>query len=359
MNLGDMFAYPLYDLLWNIWTLYPDNQIKSPNTISKYQQYGGQYGTNVKKTSLKLKQVRAVEKDISNCIMNNAETYLNTHHSKKGNGIWYSDEYYKFLRKKGISSQDINQGILLDGYDGYADPEFFDKVGIFSFQIKKGKKPSDALMAFLGGLTLADCGTATLAVYYKTILDIIGKTKFDDLFRDNFTIISTISHPLDQLLIVGDSIVESNGIIGNRPLKIGDHLHFGGIKWYTNKHPSGFGAGWNIIYMGDNKNGEQLFMGLGFDKPLTEREINDKFIHCYNLQRTAKDLEYIKKYNDPILYDKNMNEWLLKYYTIKKEDVEKNPTKFLVGFLPFTKVSIRSGKLTELKYANSIKEFLN
>lgn len=31
------------------------------------------------------------------------------------------------------------------------------------------------------------------------------------------------------------------GVIGKRPLKIGEECHFGGIIWYGNKHPGEFG----------------------------------------------------------------------------------------------------------------------
>src|SRR5690606_16151236 len=91
------------------------------------------------------------------------------------------------------------------------------------------------------------------------------------------------------------------GVIGNRPLQIGDACYFQGVIWYGNKHPTGHCGGLNAIYIGNNSDGDQLFTAHGLEIPLTEREINQHFIEWYNLKRTYQDDQAAAK--NPKLYN--------------------------------------------------------
>lgn len=303
----------------------------------------------MQKFSLNANQTMDIEQVIFNSILDNLKKYMNKH--RMGKGIWYSDDYIKYLKNKGISHE-ITDKIFDEWYDGYANIDFFDKTGEFSFKLKKGVKPSDALLAFLEGPTISDCGDVTLAIYYKVILDLIGKDKFDRLFNHNFSIQPIIEYPMSELLFFPDTSSNINiGKIGRRPLKLGAHLHFSGIKWYQYKHPAGFSGGWNVLYVGDridNNHGiEQLFIGHGINKPLSEREINNLSLREYNFKRDQKDMAVIKQYNLPE-YDIDINELLRDYYIIDKKEFDQDPTKFLVGFIPTTVVSIKCDRLFQL-----------
>ncbi len=91
------------------------------------------------------------------------------------------------------------------------------------------------------------------------------------------------------------------------------------MKWYKDKHPMGVWAGDNVICVGYNHNGEQLFLGFGFEKPLTELEIYDRLIDGYNQERSEKELRYISsRKSDRARYDKALNPHLREHYTIEK-----------------------------------------
>lgn len=283
---------------------------------------------------------------ISILIMQNVNRYFNKH--PRGKGLWYPEDYFKNLKRKGIQ---IEPGDIQKWYDGYANPDFFEKIGPFIFKAREGIRPSEALMAFLEGPTVADCGNATLAIYYKTFLDLLGSEEFDRLYDDNFVIKFIMDNPVDRSIFrdLGADYVQQDsentnkrrgkvGRPGERPINPGELLHFGCVKWYANKHPAGFGGGWNVIYGGRNEKGEQIFYAHGFDKPLTEKEINNLCVKDYNVKRTKKDLEYIENEDRSDLHDKKQNKWLTDYYKIDKKEMERDPEKFLEGFLPHTRV---------------------
>ena len=234
----------------------------------------------------------------------------------------------------------------------------------FTFKLKDGEKASEALLSFFKGPTLADCGNATMACYYKCILDIIGEEKFDQLFSSKSSAL-TISQkgiadsktPIYYLADFSEAAKQGKeGVLGKRHLQIGEECHFDGIIWYGNKHPEGFGGGWNVIYMGDDKEGNQLFVAHGFEKPLTEIEINQKFIEFYNQERTSQDEQDAVRINKPEVYDKNINDDLKDHYTVSEEEVEKNPSKFLKGFLAGSGRSLKATELIKLKNSMNILE---
>ena len=295
---------------------------------------------------------RYTNNDIGNYVCSNIEKYLNKH--RYGKGIWYAPDYFKYLRKNGIY---LDKNTETEMYDGFTDPNFFDKIGIFSFIIKPGKRPSEAIIKFLEGPTIADCGLATIAIYFKTIMDLMGSDLFDQTFDGELFITSTIAYPLNQHVCYADNYLINQEIddenntnedefIRNYPcvpqdltFKIGDHIYIGGIRWYANKHPEGFEGGWNVIYVGDNEDKQNLFAGHGFKNPLTIRQINEKFVKDYNTPRTRKDWEYIKKQTSKI-YDKNHNIWLKQYYVIDVNEALRDPNKFFEGCFPETRARI-------------------
>lgn len=324
----------------------------------------------VHKVQKQVENTEKIDDYISDTIINNVKKYFNKHY--KGKGLWYPEDYFKNLRRKGIK---VTQDDIQRWYDGLTNEDFFDKIGPFTFKVKKNVSPSDAVLAFLEGPTVADCGNATQTIYYKTFIDLYGPELFDELYQDNLVIKYIMDNPVDREVFksefksnfcdssktcdtnsasnsantnlntrtCGDAscIMENNpGCLGNRPLKIGDHLHFGCVKWYTNKHPAGFGGGWNVIYGGRNEKGEQIFQAHGFDKPLTEKEINNLCVKDYNVKRTKKDFQYIKDENRPDLYSQKTNKWLTDYYKIDQSEMEKDPEKFLEGYLHDTRIRL-------------------
>ena len=87
----------------------------------------------MQKFSLNANQTMDIEQVIFNSILDNLKKYMNKH--RMGKGIWYSDDYIKYLKNKGISHE-ITDKIFDEWYDGYANRDFFDKTGEFSFKLR-------------------------------------------------------------------------------------------------------------------------------------------------------------------------------------------------------------------------------
>ncbi|MDF2549600.1 MAG: hypothetical protein K0S07_667 [Chlamydiales bacterium] len=299
-------------------------------------------------------EIEKLENELSQGVIRAMEQFFNRH--DKGRGIWYPDDYASHLKDEEGKEMDPSF------FSGFADEAFFEKADSFTFHLKEGKKASDALLSFLQGPTIADCGNAIQACYYKCILDVISKERFDLLFSDHpcsarFLISQQISaiHPLKSLVCPAiDSLENPMGVLGQRPLQIGDVGYFGGVKWYHNKHLKGFAGGWNTIYIGDDKEQNQLFIAHGFAKPQTEKEIQQQFLALYNQERTPQEKARIAEAKNPQLHDPKVNFYLKFHETIPLEIVEIRPEAFLKGFIPEDCVKIDAKKLLAAKRSASL-----
>lgn len=310
--------------------------------------------------TLDKQEVASMEKAISEGVIKATSQFLNKHEMHKG--IWYPNDYRKYL------IDEFNIEMDESFCSGFADERFFEKTGFFTFKLKDGEKASEALLSFLNGPTVADCGNATMACYYKCILDIIGEEKFDQLFSSEalaLTIsqngITDMESPISYLDLAGYTEAAkqmSQGVFGKRPLKIGEECHFEGVIWYANKHPEGFASGENVIYIGDDKEENQLFLAHGFEKPLTENEINQRFIELYNRERTLQDEQFVSRIKKPDLYDIKANGYLLSHYTISEKEAEKNTGKFIKGFLAGSIRGLKANELIKLKNSNDVDEYI-
>lgn len=99
-----------------------------------------------------------------------------------GKGMMYVNDYFEEVIKDHP-----------DGYKGYYADQRYNHKNIKNPFFKTGNDfcqyiehtgvcPSEALQCFLEGPTMVGCGSSIEAVYHKTILDILGKEKFDILF---------------------------------------------------------------------------------------------------------------------------------------------------------------------------------
>lgn len=307
--------------------------------------------------SMDEEEVALMEKSASECIVNAMSQFFNTH--EMGKGIWYPDEYRKYLMDEFEIEMDENFNT------GFANEDFFEKTGRFTFKLKNDVSAYEALLSFLEGPTVADCGNAIEACYYKCVLDIIGEKKFNDLFSSEqfaLTIGQNVfdeNSPISLLADFSDAAKRGNaGVFGKRPLKIGEVCHFGGVIWYGNKHPKGSSGGWNVVYVGDDEIGQQLFMAHGFEKPLTEKEIIQKLVELYNSERTPQEEQYLIQAKKPALYDREVNRYLKSHYVISNEEIEKTPSKFIKGFLAKTISGLQINKLIRLKNANNVVQYI-
>ena len=284
-------------------------------------------------TSLSSSTLQNTKTAIARHVVQTMQQLLNQ--PEEGRGIWYPDDYEKYLNQRNTPPEND------DFYTGFADPAFFEKTEAFTFKVKEGKKPSEAILSFLKGPTVADSANITMACYYKCVLNILGEALFNRLYSsEGFRLsispygIIDIDAPISFLADFTESAKEmATGTVGKRPLEIGQECYFGGVIWYGNKHPAGFGAGYNAVYVANSEKDEQLFIAQGFERPLTEKEISEKLIDCYNEERSLQDEKYLLDHPNNDFCDKNKNIFLKMSYTIKKEEVEKNPELFMRSFL--------------------------
>jgi hypothetical protein len=247
-------------------------------------------------------------------------------------GIWYPDDFKLSLESKAKEMPD-------DYWTGYADPSYFDKSACFTFTLKEGKSAAGAVRSLLKGPSILDCGNATQLAYYKAILDVLGEKKFDALFSSELSRlrisqlgIADLDAPISLLAdYTAASKARLEGSLGHRPLELGEECYFGGVRWYSNKHPKGFAGGWNVVCVGKNEQGEQLFAAHGFDKPMREREIHRMLLELYNKERTPDDDSFIQEQNQAHLYDRDSNGPLRSLYTIPSELADTAVSGFLVG----------------------------
>lgn len=246
-------------------------------------------------------------------------------------GIWYpTDLHQYFLSKK--------KEMPSDYWTGYANDEYFEKIDKFTFKLKEGKSPSEAINALINGPSVLECGNAIQLAYYKAMLEVIGAEKFDKMFSNELFMLKIIREgitdegaPISYFASYSRNAYAYKGEIGNRPVEVGETCHFMGIEGYGHKHPTGFGGGWNVVCIGKNKNGEQLFVAHGFDAPMTEREINTLLVEFYNRERTPEEETYILQEDKPHYYDKEKNDYLKYYYTVPVELEEQLMGGFVVG----------------------------
>ena len=266
-------------------------------------------------------------------------------------GIWYPGDLEKYFEK--------NKGSMPKEYwVGYADPDCFERTAEYTWVLKDGVPPSKAIKALFRGPTVIDCGNAIHICYYKALLDVLGDEKFDILFgtfHRPYRLIITqcgVAQNDNPLYYMSDfsrpAMTGEKGSLGKRPLSIGEECHIAGVPFYAHKHPKGFGGGWNVFYIGNNDKGEQLFIGHGFERPMTEMEIIRKLVERYNWERSPQDDEFIKNSSEKHLFDKKSQPFLKNFYTISDEDQEYLIKDGQLGYLPSVGKSLDIAVIADL-----------
>jgi hypothetical protein len=185
-----------------------------------------------------------------------------------------------------------------DYWHGYANPAYFERIGHMDWRLKPGVSASAGIKAWIGGLTIAECLSAVVAIQTDTVRASIGDEKFDNLFGSADKDVPESQRlrvragwknaSIEKLVVPANS---GEGTIGHRPAKVGERYYFYNHPKYLLKHLGGAWQGENSIYAGE-ENGVQIWEGLGASH-MTEDAMLDKMVEKYNIARTARDLEVL------------------------------------------------------------------
>ncbi len=222
-----------------------------------------------------------------------------------------------------------------DMWTGYANPDYFEKIGFMDWILKPGKSASAGLKAWFDGLTVAECNSSVVALHIDAFRAAIGDDKFDARHgkaggdkptpKNQRLRIKpgTQGTPVGSMMIATDANEASDtGEIGSRPAKRGEWYYFYNHPKYLLKHPGGAWQGENALCMGE-KNGEQLWAGMGASN-VTEDEMMDQMVRAYNAERTPRDLEVletIKERNGGKVPAEYMDDGKAFPHEIKKADI--------------------------------------
>lgn len=277
-------------------------------------------------------RIDQIKKDLVRGVLD-AFTRINEKHGEF-TGVCYPEELNKIFVKNDQKMPD-------EYWSGYANPEYFRKTRHFTFELKEGKSASEAIEVLIRGLSVLDCGNACQLAYYKAILSVIGRERFDTLFCGvpyNLTItqngLNDLCCPLSLFAGFTKSAMKClKETLGHRSLNFGDKCHFSGIEYYPIKHPGGGHArGWNVVYCYDSPRGEQLFVGQGLRKAKTEHQINRMLLKGYNRERTPRDEICIQEATSSDIYDSSSHTLLSTQHTIPLEQADTAVGGFLTDY---------------------------
>jgi hypothetical protein len=192
-----------------------------------------------------------------------------------------------------------------DYSNGFADPQYFVRLGWMDWRLKPKMSASAAIQAWLHGLTIAECNSAIIAIQTDAVRASIGDEKFDQKFGatdkeipeaqrmriktgSDGTVVEGLNKPTEG------AAAHDAGTFGHRPVKKGDWCYFYNHPKYLLKHPGGAFQGENSIFMGTDPAGLQIWSGMGVNNA-TEQDMLLAMIGAYNNPRDEFDMQAIER----------------------------------------------------------------
>jgi hypothetical protein len=215
-------------------------------------------------------------------------------------GVWYAHSYNAYMNKNG-------KQMPHHYWKGYASDKYFENHGFYKFQLLPNKSASEAIDAFFTGLTVCECYSAIMAIQYRTLMQTMGREKFDEVFGSKDKPVKRTmmieaqpskENPISALSDFTQAAKTGNeGKFGQRPAKPGEWYYFYNHPKYLLKHPAGAFQGENALCMGENEHGEQTWRGYGVNE-VTEQEMLEEMANAHNSSRTEQDKARIKDMAD-------------------------------------------------------------
>lgn len=191
-----------------------------------------------------------------------------------------------------------------DYWSGYADPDYFERKGFMSWELKPMVSAAEGIKAWLKGPTIAECASALVAIEIDTMRAAMGDDKFDALFSDwpnadakkgrlRINQSAYTSSSADYMGKTNEAILSLYGKdkVGSRSVNKGEWYYFYNHPKYLLKHPGGAFQGENAICM-DATPGAQKWAGMGVSS-VTEEEMLNTMVTAYNAPRNERDYEVL------------------------------------------------------------------
>jgi hypothetical protein len=180
-------------------------------------------------------------------------------------GVYYPNQYYSALKTKKQTKRLEWHKQKGNFFHGYASSKYFEQrldprnltTGIepYSYRIKRGVLPHEALAAFRKGPSLISCGDLCQTAFYEAIREVLGNEKFDLLFAADSPTPFHLGFNTPSLGIYAL-------IIPAAQRKKGDLVYFTNASSYCERHVNGEARGYVTICM-SNDSPEKKYTTLG------------------------------------------------------------------------------------------------
>ncbi len=240
--------------------------------------------------------------------------------SLKPSGIWYANTYALALKSLGDTPIPVRDQMipastlykrLLDAGAFYTvmPPSLFwstvphadSPTGAHPsiFEMKRGVPAAAAFRSFQRQLSFLDCRTILQVAINLVLIDVYGEDKFNALAGK----VSQIRIGDDTSLFNAQKPIRSlfhRTIEEPRPeLVIGQTYYMWNHETYGKKHPHGSDSGLNLVYIGNNKREQPLFIGFGINpEGVTLEEVSNILRASYNEDPIHSSLVLKKSLSD-------------------------------------------------------------
>lgn len=230
------------------------------------------------------------ERSLGRDINREMEQVNNSHSDDPTIGVYYEHTYMSKFPHQWNAKKDVY-------IDGYADPAFFERVAPMCWVVKAGVSASQAVRAWLRGLTIAECATVLVAIQLQEFMKVIGEEHFDFRFgraspyvtppEKRLKITNNIGECMPKSMLKGAGTDDE----GRAKFKLGAKYFLQNHSAYLRKHPVGAMRGENAVYMGVHED-SHYFEGFGISAVPIEKMFKI-LLKAYNLDRTEEDCKAI------------------------------------------------------------------
>jgi len=187
------------------------------------------------------------------------------------------------------------------GQHGYLNPDYWVQKKYMDFEIKSplppGKTAADAIASIFEPTanTILECFTMIQAVNYYSLLQTLGRAKFNKMFPNGSGLYLTLLPYSNWAKTMFQSTKYETISLGSREQLVpGDWVYFRNFSDFDHFPPQSLWQGENTIVMGPDQ-----YHGFGLSNTYTEEKLNKELVDAFNVKmvhtkdhRTTTELRY-------------------------------------------------------------------